>query len=49
MAYHHSDCRYIARAYRERLEAFYNSVRPHSALGWLFPAYFEVSLYTSTA
>lgn len=31
------------------LEAFYNSVRPHSALGWLSPARFEASLYTSAA
>lgn len=28
------------------LEAFYNSVRPHSALGWHSPAQFEASLLT---
>ena len=26
------------------LEAFYNSLRPHSALGWLSPAQFEANL-----
>jgi len=29
------------------LEAFYNTVRPYSALGWLSPAYFEETLYAS--
>ncbi|MCI9445571.1 MAG: transposase [Oscillospiraceae bacterium] len=31
------------------IEAFYNSVRPHSALGWLSPARFETARYTSAA
>ncbi len=31
------------------LEAFYNTVRPHSALGWMSPALFEAKLYTSAA
>lgn len=31
------------------LEAFYNSVRPHSALGWHSPAQFEASLLTHLA
>ena len=31
------------------LEAFYNTVRPHSALGWLSPAQFESSLLPSRA
>ena len=29
------------------LEAFYNTVRPHSALGWLPPERFEVRLCAS--
>ncbi len=31
------------------LEAFYNTVRPHSALGWLSPAQFEANLLSSCA
>ena len=31
------------------LETFYNSVRPHSALGWLSPTQFEESLLASQA
>ena len=31
------------------LEAFYNTVRPHSALGWLSPAQFEANLLPSCA
>jgi len=31
------------------LEAFYNTVRPHSALGWISPARFVAMLYTSAA
>lgn len=31
------------------LEAFYNTVRPHSALGWLSPAQFETALMASHA
>lgn len=31
------------------LEAFYNTVRPHSALGWLSPAQFERALAASLA
>ena len=31
------------------LETFYNTVRPHSALGWISPAHFEAKLYTSAA
>jgi len=31
------------------LEAFYNTVRPHSALGWISPASFEASLCASAA
>jgi len=31
------------------LEAFYNTVRPHSALGWLSPAHFEAMLCTPAA
>ncbi len=31
------------------LEAFYNLVRPHSALGWLSPARFEAKLCVSAA
>ncbi len=31
------------------LETFYNTVRPHSALGWVSPAYFEAMLCTSVA
>ncbi len=31
------------------LEAFYNTVRPHSALGWLSPAQFEARLRTADA
>ena len=31
------------------MEAFYNSVCPYSALGWISPARFEAALYTSAA
>jgi len=31
------------------LEAFYNTVRPHSALGWIAPACFEEMLCVSVA
>lgn len=31
------------------MEAFYNTIRPHSALGWVSPAYFESSIYPSAA
>ena len=31
------------------IEAFYNTVRPHSALGWLSPTQFEASLLASQA
>lgn len=31
------------------MEAFYNTVRPHSALGWLFPAQFEANLLAPQA
>ena len=31
------------------LEAFYNTIRPHSALGWLSPASFEAELAASAA
>ncbi len=31
------------------LEAFYNTVRPHSALGWIAPACFEAMLCASAA
>lgn len=31
------------------LEAFYNTLPPHSALGWISPARFEAMLYTSAA
>ena len=31
------------------LEAFFNSVRPHSVLGWLSPTRFEAALYYSAA
>ncbi len=31
------------------LEAFYNTTRPHSALGWLSPASFEAMLRVSAA
>ena len=31
------------------LEAFYNTIRPHSALGWRSPASFEVELVASAA
>ena len=31
------------------LEAFYNTIRPHSALGWRSPARFEAELAASAA
>ncbi len=31
------------------LEAFYNTVHPHSALGWIPPARFEANLCASAA
>ena len=31
------------------LEAFYNTIRPHSALGWRSPASFEAELAASAA
>ncbi len=31
------------------LETFYNTVRPHSALGWLSPSQFEAALYVPAA
>ena len=31
------------------IEAFYNPVRPHSALGWLSPDRFEANLTSSAA
>ncbi len=31
------------------LEAFYNTVRPHSALGWISPAQFEAELCAADA
>ncbi len=31
------------------LEAYYNTVRPHSALGWISPTRFEAMLCTSAA
>ena len=31
------------------LEVFYNTIRPHSALGWLSPARFEAELAASAA
>ncbi len=31
------------------LEAFYNTVRPHSALGWISPAQFEAQLHAAYA
>ncbi len=31
------------------IEAFYNSIRPHSALSWLSPALFESRLIASRA
>jgi len=31
------------------LETFYNTVRPHSALGWVPPARFEAMLHSSAA
>ncbi len=31
------------------LEAFYNTIRPHSALGWISPSRFEAELCNSVA
>ena len=31
------------------IEAFYNTLRPHSGIGWLAPAVFERQFYDDTA
>lgn len=48
----HMRCYNSHRAFQADLfaytEAFYNTVHPHSALGWLSPSAFEQRLRTST-
>ena len=46
---HYPDCQTAQTDIFSYLEAFYNTVRPHSALGWITPNTLEALFYASNA